>query len=130
MTSRSGILRDGDAQLGYAGRGSVVRSATAQRFTASGNNVVGCIEIRLAYLKVHDIAALSLQRLSPREHLKGRLRTQPAHPLRELHCASSCSSLSTAVPLDRRTRAPIASARGRKAGVAQAVSPACVHAAW
>jgi hypothetical protein len=39
--------------------------------------VLGGVEVGLADLEVHDLAALALQGLGARQHLEGRLRAQP-----------------------------------------------------
>ena len=66
------------AQDRQPGSGAVVRQPVPQRLHASFDDVCWRVEIGLPDLQVDDLAALSLERLRAREHLKSRLCPQTA----------------------------------------------------
>src|SRR5215471_20474842 len=65
------VFRDGLAQLGKAGGGTVVGPAAVQRFHSGSNDVSGGVEIGLADLQVNDVFALRLERPRLYEHVEG-----------------------------------------------------------
>src|SRR5262249_14332187 len=72
---------------GSPARRAVVRGARIERTLGGGLDVLGRVEVGLSDLEVHDLLALALQRPRAREHLERRFRSQPSHPLRDIHGA-------------------------------------------
>ncbi len=79
------VLGDGLAQLGQAGGGAIVRGVRVERALGGLLDVRRRVEIGLTDLEVHDLAALTLERARPRQHLERRLGPQPSHTFRDVH---------------------------------------------
>ncbi len=74
------ILRDHLAQLGHPGRRPVVGKTFVQRVAGRLDDVCRSIEIRLADLEMHDIAALRLQGPRFYQHFERGLCAETRHP--------------------------------------------------
>jgi hypothetical protein len=79
------VLCDRLPQLGQAGGRTVVRGPAAKGGDGGFGDMAGRVEVGLADLEMHHVAALRLQGPRAHEDLESRLRTQPRHPLREPH---------------------------------------------
>ena len=82
------VAGDGLPDLRDARGGDVVGEARVQRVDGGSLDVGRRLEVGLADLEVNDVDALGLEGLCPRQDLKCRLRSQPAHAFREFHAAT------------------------------------------